>query len=167
MGFLPAAVSGLAVGSALSGGFVRGAGREHLRLLRARPAQPTLLQSSAPGPPSAGRGRRHLARAPRLAASSPQLVQFFGFCLGICIQYFLVCHALCWALQTAQWQAPKGPVLLVCRPEGGAGALPSPSWKLLNISSACVPSPCTLWCRGLIAFFISWKVEDWNYILNL
>lgn len=69
---------------------------------------------------------------------------------------FLVCHALCWALQTAQWQAPKGPVLLVCRPEGGAGALPSPSWKLLNISSACVPSPCTL---------VSW-IDSFFYFLE-
>lgn len=130
MGFLPAAVSGLAVGSALSGGFVRGAGREHLRLLRARPAQPTLLQSSAPGPPSAGRGRRHLARAPRLAASSPQLVQFFGFCLGICIQYFWCATPCAGPCKPRSGRHPRGPsswsvvqkeVLVLCLLHPGNG----------------------------------------------
>lgn len=166
MGFLPAAVSGLAVGSALSGGFVRGAGREHLRLLRARPAQPTLLQSSAPGPPSAGRGRRHLARAPRLAASSPQLVQFFGFCLGICIQYFWCATPCAGPCKPRSGRHPRGPsswsvvqkeVLVLCLLHPGNGLT-----FLLPVSPLHV-----LWCRGLIAFFISWKVEDWIYILNL
>lgn len=109
MGFLPAAVSDLAVGSALSGSFMRGAGRGHLRLLRAGPAQPTLLQSSDPGLPSAGRGGRHLAPAPRLAASSPPLVQFFCFCLGIRIEYFRCATPCAGPCKQRSGRHPRGP----------------------------------------------------------
>lgn len=69
-----------------------------------------------------------------------------------------------------------------CKPRSGRHPRGPSSWSVVQkeVLVLCLlhPGNCltfllpvsplhVLWCRGLIAFFISWKVEDWNYILNL